>query len=208
MIISKNEATAAIETKLEKLTERLTKLGDLVAQEARQQEKITELLAGEKAILADSTLTEKEKVNKLLKHRATLDVAHNDLASLQSQVRNAKPSAIESGIDASQLINAFSDAVRQSRMEQTEAQLRELFEDRFHFKIPEIIGYCRVVKNIDDLERPVFVGVGLTMHPHDQKHTENSNLEFCEKLRERYETLAGMAEAHSELQVAVVESWL
>ena len=208
MNLDKRSTIEAIEKKLDILTERLAKLGELVELEVQQQDKLTGLIAGEKEIFADGTLSEDKKVSKLLKQRATYDVAKSDLTQLQAAIRDQKSSAIGAGIEAHQLVDCLSAAVRQARKDKCESQLKEFFEERFLWKLPELLDHAKAVKEIDDLERPIFVGANIMMLEHEQKHAENSNLEHASKLRSLYETLAEMAEAHSELQVPVPESWV
>lgn len=208
MNLDKASTIKVIESKLETLNERLQRLGELVQKEARQQDKIAGLVEGEKAIFADSTVDEEKKVNKLLKQRATYDVAKSDLTELQSAIRDLKSSAVGAGIEAHQIVDCLSAAVRQARKDQCTLQLTAFFEERFLWKLPELLDHAKAVKEIDELERPIFVGANIMMLDHEQKNAENSNLEYCHKLRSLYETLVSFAEAHSELQVPIPDSWI
>jgi DNA repair exonuclease SbcCD ATPase subunit len=208
MNLDKQSTIAAIEKKLDTLNDQLTKLGDLVEQEAKQQEKLTGLREGEKEIFADSTLSESKKINSLLRQRATFDVAKDDLEKLQASIRDLKVSVIGAGIEAHQLVDCLSAAVRQARKDQCTLQLTAFFEERFLWKLPELLDHAKAVKEIDDLERPMFVGANIMMLEHEAKNAENSNLEYCHKLRSLYETLAKMSEAHSELLVPIPDSWI
>jgi hypothetical protein len=208
MNLDKARTIEAIEKKLDILTERLAKLDELIVQESQQQQKLTDLKEGEQAIFEDSTLDESKKVSKLLKQRATYDVVAAGLTQLQAAIRELKLSVVGAGVEAFQLVDCLSAAVRQARKDQCTLQLTAFFEDRFLWKLPELLDHAKAVKEIDDLDRPIFVGSNIMMLEHEQKHTENSSLESCHKLRSLFNTLASFAEAHSELQVPIPDSWI
>ncbi len=209
MIATKVVAVAAIEKKLGALDQRIQTVDSLETREADIRLKIGGAASEEAAIQEDPKA---DRGARLLDHRISQELATGDLARAQREITDAKAEAIKVAIDASQLINAFSDAILAARKLRAEEALTSLLDDRSLRMVRGLIGIrdCRIVKEAEQVtaghiswHRP-----GLhDAHPDELKFAETQNDRAMRSLRGRFDALLALAEGYA-LEVYAAPEWI
>jgi len=155
--MTKKEATKLLAAKSEAVTDKLSTLDQLTSEHSDLTGKIEGLKKAESEIL-NAIGSIDDRTEKLLSHRAKVDVHKADLATLTESIKTAKADVIALAINATRSAGIVKDAVKAAQVSALTTHWRALLDDRFHWRIEALLPESRLLRVTEDLTLPIFIG--------------------------------------------------
>lgn len=174
----KEELIKQASDEVAKVNAKLVELDELRKAKSETDTKVAELKAAEKAIL------DSEDVEKLLKHRAKLDIATNKSARQSEEINAKQNETIESGINASYALSDLHNATLAATRSRLSTLLLGLFGEPRKGHVEHSLQLCEDWIVINNTLPPGFSRANAETALHDCSRLE-AVLESLSKLSEK-----------------------
>lgn len=176
----------------------LARLDELVAAEAKHQAEISRLAEEKEQILDNPDLDKQQRINKVGKILAAVEVENADLAKKKREIVAQREDTRELGITARAFISHMFDQLRTSRLTRSQAFVQDFF-----YQTPISLP-AKNVARLSNLCREVEL-LGYDLHP---KHHLDDELIALRGLKEQWSVIRQLCDREPELKLELPESWL
>jgi len=187
-----------VSNRVEDVETQIGRLDELIDAEAKHQSEITRLAEEKTRILDDRCLDKQQRINKVGKLLAAVEVENADLTKTKTEILAQREDTRESGITARAFISHVFDQLRSSRLTRSQAFVQDFF-----YQTP--IGLpARDVARLSNLFREVDL-LEYDLHP---KHHTEEELFALRGLNERWSAIRALVEREPGLQLELPAPWL
>jgi len=187
-----------VSDRVEDIEALLARLDELVEAEAKHQSEITRLAEEKTRILDDRSLDKQQRINKVGKLLAAVEVENADLSKTKTEILAQREDARESGITARASIAHVFDQLCSSRLNRAEIFVEEFFyQTPIHLPAKDIAKLSNLFREVELLE--------YDLHP---KHHVEDELIALRRLKEQWLVIRELCEREPGLELGLPTHWL
>jgi hypothetical protein len=196
--LTKSQVLDIVSNRVEDVETQIGRLDELIDAEAKHQSEITRLAEEKTRILVDRSLDKQQRINKVGKLLAAVEVEDADLSKTKTEILAQREDTRELGTTARAFITHVFDQLCTSRLNRAEIFVEEFFyQTPIHLPAKDIAKLSNLFREVELLE--------YDLHP---KHHVEDELIALRRLKEQWLVIRELCEREPGLELGLPAHWL